>query len=126
MAFYDFAKHRKTVSYTTFLGFQKKWNKIPYETCRLLRLGKPFSQKGPKNYQKSIGFFTKTRMGFRPIVEPYKTNRKSMILWSRFPLLEHPALAGPLSGCLLAKTALPPGSKTAFTFFCTANFFLHR
>ncbi len=78
MTFYDFAKHQKTVSYTTFWSLPKV-EQIPYKTCRLLILLEPFAEKGPQKYQKSIRFFTTTRIGFYQVEKPYKPNGKWMI-----------------------------------------------
>ncbi len=36
----------------------------PYKTCRLLILLGPFLQNGTENYQKSIGFISKSRVRF--------------------------------------------------------------
>ncbi len=40
-----------------------------------------FSQKGSQKYQKSITFFTKARICFCQVGNPYKTYKNLMILW---------------------------------------------
>jgi len=46
------------------LELPEKLLKIPYKTCRLWRLLRPFSQNGSEKYQKSIRFFTKSHRPF--------------------------------------------------------------
>ena len=53
-----------------------KVNKIPYKTCRLLRLLVPFLQNDLKKYQKSIRFFTKSRRRFATL----RNVKKALVL----------------------------------------------
>ena len=46
------------------LELPEKLLKIPYKTCRLWRLLRPFSQNGSEKYQKSIRFIRKTEQDF--------------------------------------------------------------
>ena len=65
----------------------KKHIKIPYKTCRLLRLWGPFSQNFSGMYKKSFRSFTIPRVGFHTCGKPYKHCGKLMILSPHLPTL---------------------------------------
>ena len=63
-------------------GASKKLIKIPYKTCRLWRLLRPFSRNGFQKYQKSIRFSVKVDVIWRL----RKTSKKHWL----HNVLEHP------------------------------------
>ena len=56
MTFYDFAKHQKTVSYTTFWSFRKRWTKYLIKPVVYWYFWGPFRKKALKSIKKALGF----------------------------------------------------------------------
>ena len=98
MTFYDFAKHQKTVSKTTFWSFQKSEAKYLIKSVAYLYFWGPF-RKNLQRYRKAIRFSSKSWRRFttsqnikKPLVKqrfgackklfkiPYKTCRLLIIL----------------------------------------------
>ncbi len=119
MTFYDFAKHQKTVSKTTFWSFQKSWTKYLIKPVVYWSFWGPFPKKALTSIKKALRFSLKracVSAKSKNLIKPIKIDDFVAPFFRLGASTTLKTDSGPVAPKRPSRTALSPASETARVF----------